>query len=65
MNGEVSLENRLIYTKYHRKLDFHARWCACGAWLTADDPVVVIVRAGFIAHFHSHFRVRLRLPMLG
>src|SRR5947209_15558764 len=38
MNGEVSLENRLIDTKYHRKLDFHARWCACGAWLTAGAP---------------------------
>src|SRR5437588_471963 len=48
MNGEVSLENRLIDTKYHRKLDFHARWCACGAWLTADAPVVVIVRAGLL-----------------
>src|SRR5258708_19551873 len=29
-----SLENRLIYTKYHRKPDFHARWCAAGAWFT-------------------------------
>ena len=30
----LSLENRLIYTKYHRKPDFHARWCAAGAWFT-------------------------------
>jgi hypothetical protein len=27
----------LIYTKCHRKPDFHARWCATGAWVTGGE----------------------------